>query len=113
VRQNILEAHPDADLVVYTVWMPMLTTDAREEWDASELPDDRVTHFWDGDRVLGTWLAERDVGGSGFAGVVWDAFFVFGPEAGWGTEPGPLLGAGAPVIDDTDELDKVLLPLLG
>jgi hypothetical protein len=112
VQEHILDEHPDAELRVYTVWLPMLATDARAEWDSSVLADERVTHFWDGDRLVGTWLAERDVGGSGFAGIVWDAFFVFGPEAAWGAEPGPLRGAGAPVVNDTAELEKALLPLL-
>lgn len=112
MQEHILEKHPDAPLRVYTVWLPMLATDARSEWDPGVLADERVTHYWDGERIAGTWLADHDVGGGGFAGIVWDAFFVFGPEAGWGTEPGPLLGAGAPVIDDTEELEDTLLPLL-
>jgi hypothetical protein len=92
--------------------MPMLATDARSEWSPQVLADERVTHFWDEERILGTWLAERGLGGTSFSGVVWDAFLVFGPEAGWGTEPGPLRGEGAPVIDDTAELEEALLPLL-
>jgi hypothetical protein len=112
VREQILDRNPSASLHVYVVWLPMLAPDARSEWDSSVLPDERVTHFWDGERIAGIWLAQRDVGGLGYSGVVWDAFFVFGPEASWGDEPGPLLASGAPVIDHSAELGDALLPLL-
>jgi hypothetical protein len=112
VRQNILASHPSADLRVYTVWLPMLVTDARSEWRRSALPDERVRHFWDGERVVGRWLADEDLGGLGSAGVVWDAFFVFGPDATWDDVPRPLLASGAPVIDDTASLEAALSPLL-
>lgn len=112
MQEQILEKYPDATLRVYTVWLPMLATDAREEWDPALLADDRVSHWWDEERVAGKWLADHDVGGLGYAGIVWDAFFVFGPEAGWGSEPGPLVAAGAPVIEDTTTLGNALRPLL-
>lgn len=110
--REFLAQHPSADLHVFAVWLPMLATDARSEWDESVLADERVTHYWDGERIAGTWLAERDVGELGASGIVWDAFIVFGPEAGWGSEPGPVRRAGAPVIDHAAELREALLPLL-
>ena len=112
VRENVLERYPDADLAVYAVWLPMLATDARDEWEQAALPGERVRHYWDGERTIGTWLGEQDLGGLGSAGVVWDAYFVFGPDAGWDDVPGPLLAAGAPVVVDTDGLEGELVPLL-
>jgi hypothetical protein len=112
VRQNILEQHRSADLRVYTVWLPMLVTDSREEWRRSALPDARVRHYWDGERVVGQWLADKDVGGLGSSGVVWDAFFVFGPGATWDDVPAPLLASGTPVIGDTAGLERALAPFL-
>jgi hypothetical protein len=112
VRENILARHPDAALSVYTVWLPMLATDARSEWPAGALPDPRVRHFWDGERVVGRWLADRNVGGLGSAGVVWDAYFVFGPQAAWDDVPAPLLAAGSPIDGDTSALAAALGPLL-
>ncbi len=90
------------------VWMPMLTTDARSEWDAGLLDDPRVQHFWDQERVAGTWLAREDLGGQGYAGVVWDAFFVFGEDAVWDERPTGLLSSGSTVIGNTDDLADAL-----
>lgn len=112
MQENILDKYPDTSLRVYTVWLPMLATDAREEWDPGVLADERVAHFWDEERVVGTSLADQGVGDLGYSGIVWDAFLVFGPEAAWGSEPGPLVAAGAPVVDATADLEKALVPLL-
>jgi hypothetical protein len=92
--------------------MPMLATDARSEWKESLLDDPRVHHFWDEERVAGLWLAERNVGGEGFAGVVWDAYLLFGPRASWDSEPGPLVGSGAPVVGAADRLADQLGTLI-
>jgi hypothetical protein len=110
--RDFLEQHPSARLHVFAIWLPMLATDARSEWDEGVLADGRVTHYWDGERIAGTWLAERNVGDLGASGIVWDAFLVFGAEAAWGTEPGPLRRAGAPVIEHAARLRAALLPLL-
>jgi hypothetical protein len=112
VQEQILDRNPSTPLRVYAVWLPMLAPDARSEWDSRALADRRVTHFWDGERLAGTWLADRDLGGLGYAGIVWDAFFVFGPEASWGDEPGPLHASGAPVIARSRHLADSLQPLL-
>jgi hypothetical protein len=94
--------------MVYAVWLPMLATDSRRRWSASNLPGASVSQYWDGDRAVGTWLADHDVGGLGFAGVVWDAFFLFGPNAHWIGEPAPLLASGSPVVSETGSLERAL-----
>jgi hypothetical protein len=108
VRENVLEDGSDDDLRLFVVWMPMLATDARDRIDADLLGGEGVRQFWDADRVLGTHLAELDLGGLGYAGIVWDAFFVFEPESRWGERPSRLVGSGAPVIVDTAELESAL-----
>jgi hypothetical protein len=93
--------------------MPMLATDDRSEWDASIFDDPRTVNLWDEERVLGSWLAQRDEFGAGrFGPVVWDAYFLFGPEANWKVVPGELLASGSPVIGETSKLASALEPLL-
>jgi hypothetical protein len=112
VQTNILEQYPSADLHVYAIWLPMLSTDARSEWHEDLLPDPRVRHFWDEERIAGLWFAKANTGGLGYAGIVWDAYLLFGPGAVWKAEPLPLAGAGATVIGKSGELEDQARPLL-
>jgi hypothetical protein len=108
VRENVIDRHPGAKLSIYVVWMPMLATDARDEIDVALLQDDRVRQFWDEKRMLGRYLAEADLGGLGYSGIVWDAFFLFGPQARWTDRPTGLVESGAPVVNETDKLESAL-----
>ena len=90
----------------------MLSTDGRSEIDTQLLDDPRVRHYWDGERVAGRWLADAGVGGESFAGVVWDAFYIFGPDAVWNEKPAPVAAFGAPVISEASKLERALRPLL-
>jgi hypothetical protein len=110
--QELLEKDGAADLQVLAVWMPMLATDARSEWNEGLLDDPRVTHFWDEERVVGRWLARADVGGQGYSGIVWDAYLLFGPEASWKSEPGPVVGSGAPVVAESARLEEQVRSLV-
>jgi hypothetical protein len=112
-RQHILEAHKDAKLTVYAIWMPMLAGDARSAWDANVLDDPRVVNLWDGDRVAGTWLADHRTAGIGDAGYpVWDAYFAFDKSAKWNAEPDPPVAAGSAIIDNVSGLERGFVPLL-
>ena len=92
----------------------MLATDARSKWDASIFDDLRAVNLWDQDRVLGTWLAERDEFGAGtFGPIVWDAYLLFGADAEWNDAPERLLSSGSPVIGETSKLETALKPFLG
>lgn len=109
VQQNILEKDPAAELRVYTVWLPMLATDARSEWDPELLDDPRVQHFWDEQRISGEWLADPDNIALDFPGpIVWDAYVLFGPDAQWRDSPSDLVGAGWTVIATADRLEREL-----
>lgn len=88
-------------------WLPMLATDARDQWDPHVLGDARVTQFWDGDRALGRFLADDhalDYPGP----VMWDAFLLFGPDARWDQQPPTPIAKGWPVVAATDRLTNVL-----
>jgi hypothetical protein len=72
--------------------------------DATLLADERVRQYWDADGVTGTRFAASDLGGLGIEGFVYDVYYVFGPDATWGDGPGPVAGAGRPVVSRVEEL---------
>jgi hypothetical protein len=100
VRSNILEKYPKTDVRVYAVWFNMLTGDSRDLVDRRVLDDPRVTNYYDPNRVVGSWFAQHTEGG----GIVWDAYFLYGPDATWTSEPGPLVGSGGTVIASSSDL---------
>ena len=112
VQQDILAKYPTAPLRVYTVWFAMVPGDSRAGWRSGVLPDARVTHFWDAERVTGRWFAQH-LDGEG--GLMWDTYLLYGPEARWDTPttaPLPLVSQGATVLRERAELHTRLLPLL-
>lgn len=100
MRNNILETNPDAPIQVYAVWTSQLGA-TRADIDPNFFGDERVRTYWDPDGVTGE--AVRDV--IGFSGpVVWDVYALFGPDGRWDEHPSGFVGAGWPVIGDTDSL---------
>ncbi|CAN5738943.1 hypothetical protein BH18ACI4_BH18ACI4_11000 [soil metagenome] len=114
VQNELLEKYPAAKLEVYVVWFSMIPTDARGawRWTGNVITDPRVVHFWDDQKVVGRWFAQPETPAEIDAGIVWDAFFLYGPEAEWQAKPKPLISWGATVIDEFDTLEKTMLPLL-
>jgi hypothetical protein len=108
VRENVLDQKSNPNLRVFVVWMPMLATDARDQIDHELLRGRRVRQYWDGERLVGTHLADIDLAGLGYAGIVWDAFFVFGPDGSWADRPSGLVASGAPVVVETGKLEAAL-----
>ena len=104
MQENILDEEPSQKLRVYAVWLNQRSTDGRDTIDTSILADPRVTQYWDGEGVTGTYFAETDLGGLGYSGFVYDVYYVFGQDAGWFDEPGPLAGSGSPVLRDGEKL---------
>jgi len=100
VRENILDKEQSQDFRLYVVWLNQRSTDARDEIEEETLADPRVTQYWDGEGLTGTYFAENDLGGLGFSGFVYDVYYVFGPGATWTDNPAPLAGSGGPVISD-------------
>ena len=80
MQQEILAAYPDAGLRVYAVWFSTLPGDSRDRFPADLLPDSRVTQFWDQDHLVGTAFAALVDWNKG---ALWDAFFLYGPDAHW------------------------------
>lgn len=77
------------------IWLPMLAGDSRSATDRNVLDDPRVHEFWDGDRIAGKWLADKQLGGLGGPGsIVWDAYHAFPSNSSWKNEPDGLLSAG-------------------
>lgn len=109
MQSEILEANPQADLRVYTVWLEMLAGDRRSAWDPDLMPDPRVEHYWDADWAAGRWFAEKVLG---FEGIAWDVYFLYGPEADWADAPAPLISSGFTVIGKSDQLFNDITPLL-
>ncbi len=87
----------------------MLAGDARSEWRGSVLPDPRVVHLWDQNRLAGRWFAERV---QRHGGIAWDAYFLYTAQAKWEGIPSPLLGSGSTVIARRSDLQRSLLPEL-
>jgi hypothetical protein len=76
---------------------------------ADVMVDQRATHFWDNTQLVSDDLAaaSRTPGQ-----LVWDAFYVFGPDASWGARPPRPLGSGSPVVDHMASLLTLLRPYL-
>ena len=109
----MLNAHPNAKLTVYAIWLPMLAGDSRDAWDAHVLDDPRVISLWDGDRLAGRWFADHSIGGLGGPGdVVWDAYLAFGKNSRWRSAPSGVLASGSDIIDNTDGPERHFIPLL-
>ena len=108
VQDNILAKSPRAALDVYAVWLPELggTPDA---WSPTVFPDRRVRNYWDGDELVARWYAAHV---AEEPGIVWDAFFLYGPAAKWSTKPGPLVSGGGTVIGESEKLQAAIRPLL-
>ena len=69
----------------------------------TSMPDVRVLHFWDGERVIGQWIAQKI---DGYDGISWDSYYLFGPEATWKTVPSPLVSSGRTPYEVTKSLLK-------
>ncbi len=104
MRSKILDVVKSPELRVHLVWLNQRATDARDEIDEEILADPRVTQYWDGEGITGTYFADADVAGMGYAGFVYDVYYVFGPKAVWGEDPEPVDAAGGPVLYEIEKL---------
>jgi hypothetical protein len=90
---------------IYSVWVNQRVTDERDQIDVGSIPSAR--HYWDDDWATGRWVAEHDLGGLGYQGAVYDAYFLFGPNATWDDVPQPLVASGQPVVGASELEDAV------
>jgi hypothetical protein len=75
------------------------------------IDDPRVGHFWDEQKVVGRWFAEQARWEDG--DVMWDVYFLYGPEAQWGENPGEPLAHGGTIEDEASQLVRHVDTLLG
>ena len=87
----------------------MLGGDAREKWNGLSMPDNRVTHFWDGELQVGQWFAENV---EGYKGVSWDTYYLYGPNAKWETTASQAVGSGGTIFDKREALKMQVTTLL-
>ncbi len=83
--QAVLKDNPGEEVRAYIVWLPMFAGDtrARAQVRMEEFSDERVRHFWDGERLTGAiWQRVLDIGR-----LAWDVYFLYDPDAGWEREP--------------------------
>jgi hypothetical protein len=92
--------------------MPALPTDSRSEWDPGLLDDKRVLNLWDGERLVGTWLADSSTEVESFGPFVWDAFLLFGRDARWASPPTGVVATGTPVIGESAKLSSAIRSLV-
>jgi hypothetical protein len=89
----------------------MYPGDARSKWPSALLTDQRVTHYWDESRALGTAFlshlpamldrrAEATLQPT--ADAMWDAYFLYGPGDIW-RDPVPVpIAWGYPIMVTRD-----------
>ena len=91
----------------------MLVGDDRSKVDVDLILDSRATHYWDGERLLGTWFPkQQEYESVTFGPIAWDTYFLYGPDAKWGEVPAPLTTYGRTVISKSRNLEKSLNQLL-
>ena len=112
MQQNILESRPDAKVSVHAIWLPVLPSDARSEWDESLLADERVTHWWDGDHVASGWFDSAGLGVGSPSDFAWDVYLLFGPQSRWNGKPTALVSSGGTVASLREQLKRDLVSLL-
>lgn len=114
VGRQVLDEAPGLDVAVYAIWFEMVATDSRARWPEGLLDDPRVRHFWDEERVVGRWFGRHADYGDDPELVIWDTYFLYGPEAEWGPEgPTDLRSWGYTIVETRDRLKRDLLALAG
>jgi hypothetical protein len=104
VQQEILAKNPSSNLRVYAVWFNMLPHDSRGGRPVDILADPRVVQFWDDSHLAGAAFAPL----AGWQhGVLWDAYFLYGPEARWAestSSPPIALSVGRTIFSTREKL---------
>ncbi len=84
---GLLEAMPDADVLVYCAWAPMLPPDdeAAARLTAERFAERRAQHYWDGERHLARRMgralaitAKESIGLGEGPGLAWDVYLAYG-----------------------------------
>jgi hypothetical protein len=110
VQREILGGTESQGSNVYAVWLPFLGgSEQAANLSQGVLSDPRVIHFWDESALTSDWFA-KNIDHTSFP--AWDEYYLFGPGAGWGRIPQPLLSSGGSIIGRSSALDAAIEPLL-
>jgi hypothetical protein len=116
---EVLERHPDADVRVLVIWLPVLATDTGPPTDRvrGPLQDPRVIEYWDPQRWASPRMMQRANLMARAQGrepdfdpdaIAWDLIGLFPPGTVW-EEPFPIPSwYGAPVVRSMDAVDEYL-----
>jgi len=80
--QQVLKDIPDANLMAYIIWLPVLPSDDLEAAieRSGEFSDPRVTYFWDSNLLTGKlWKPILDIPRQ----VAWDVYLIYDAKAQW------------------------------
>lgn len=101
------------DIKVYAVWYNMLASDAESKWPSTLLVDPRVAHYWDAEKLVGTWYGEN-ITAEDPDHVEWDMYFLYGEDAQW-IESGPTreISRGRTIVDTRNRLKADVLETVG
>ena len=108
MQKNVLEAYPSLDIKAYAVWFNMVFLDDRSRCPGDALPDHRVTHYWDEEKLVGRWYSNR-FGRPGQ--TAWDLYFLYAAGADSLASQDSILAWGAPVISRGPDLRKAVAAL--
>jgi hypothetical protein len=105
VQKEVLDKNRALPIDVYVIWFSMLPGDSRASFPMARqlMPDHRVIHFWDPNKVAGRWFKENitpDYRGK----IIWDAYYLYGSEAEWRKIPEPVISWGRTIMDKRQEL---------
>jgi hypothetical protein len=108
VVQQLLDDLKGQDIIVYSVWQPILPSDVKFTVGRAtkRLPDPRVSHYWDGENVF----AQTFVPVLGLEDQAWDVYLLYDHDAEWGdTPPKPFYWQEQLGISDETTLDPTKL----
>ena len=85
VQQLLGKEIQGKDVAVYSVWQPILPSDAKLTVGRAtkNLSDLRVTHYWDAENVF----AQAFTPVLGIDQETWDVYLLYGKDAEWGNTP--------------------------
>ncbi len=110
---EFVETHPDLNVSISFVWLPMFPRPAERRAlpkTIKEYSDAPIIHYWDDTRQIGVEFKQRVI--PDFDGeTAWDAFILFDREATWATAQDHVLGWGSTVVDEEDQLFALLKEL--
>jgi hypothetical protein len=119
IEDYVLKRYPKLPIKVYAVWFDMYPGDSPAAFPAAQkqLPDRRVTHWWDDSKNVGRWFYNV-VPTKTKGDIQWDAFYLYGEQATWGDQatgqqPAPLLTWGRTILTDRKRLTDKIAEIAG